>query len=145
MSTAFILTSIILDFYDNHDYEEDTGSISNSKQDKGLVVETYDWDEEEVSSDEEEVVEVKAFMALGEEELAPMSKDEARNDEWVQISTNQVHTLLKLKDDDDRKSLYNHLRTDLNYVEEQRSNLHSKHRDLAKTLNTCKEKLTLLE
>ncbi|GKC93890.1 hypothetical protein Tco_1159332, partial [Tanacetum coccineum] len=66
-----------------------SASISNSRQDKGLVAETYDWDEEEVSSDEEELVEVKSFMALAEEERAPISKDEARNGEWVQISMSQ--------------------------------------------------------
>ncbi|GJV56911.1 hypothetical protein Tco_1457916 [Tanacetum coccineum] len=122
-----------------------SASISNSRQDKGLVAETYDWDEEEVSSDEEELVEVKSFMALAEEERAPISKDEARNGEWVQISMSQVHTLLKLEDNDDRKSLLNHLCTDINYVEDQRNNLLSKHRDLVKTLNSCKEKLFLLE
>ncbi|GKD33098.1 hypothetical protein Tco_1248607, partial [Tanacetum coccineum] len=34
---------------------------------KGLIVEAFDWDEEEVSLDDNEMVEVKVLMALGEE------------------------------------------------------------------------------
>nr|GEY03276.1 retrovirus-related Pol polyprotein from transposon TNT 1-94 [Tanacetum cinerariifolium] len=35
---------------------------------KGLVVETFDWDEEEVS-DDEEIEQVKVLMALADDEL----------------------------------------------------------------------------
>ncbi|GJZ62558.1 retrovirus-related pol polyprotein from transposon TNT 1-94, partial [Tanacetum coccineum] len=86
-------------------------SASNSKQGKGLVAETHDWDEEEVSYDEDEM----------------------------------VHTLLELEDNDDRKSFLNDLCTDLNYVEEQRNNFLSKHRDLVEILKICKEQLMALE
>ncbi|GKE96289.1 retrovirus-related pol polyprotein from transposon TNT 1-94, partial [Tanacetum coccineum] len=37
---------------------------SSSGKNMGLIVETYEWDEEEVSSDENEAIEVKALMAL---------------------------------------------------------------------------------
>ncbi|GKD28693.1 hypothetical protein Tco_1239471 [Tanacetum coccineum] len=43
-------------------------SLSLGKN-KGLIAETYDWDEEEVSSDDNEVTEVKALMAITDEEI----------------------------------------------------------------------------
>nr|GEY28936.1 retrovirus-related Pol polyprotein from transposon TNT 1-94 [Tanacetum cinerariifolium] len=52
---------------------------------KGLIVEAYAWDEEKVSSDDNEMVEVKVLMKLAEDNDA-VSKESARNDEWVNIS-----------------------------------------------------------
>ncbi|GJU19165.1 hypothetical protein Tco_1152507 [Tanacetum coccineum] len=46
---------------------------------KGLVAETFDWEEEEVS-DDEEVTHVKVLMALADDELT-VGKNHARNDE----------------------------------------------------------------
>ncbi|GJX84761.1 hypothetical protein Tco_0335535 [Tanacetum coccineum] len=51
---------------------------------KGLIDEAYEWDEEEVSSDDNEIVEVKVLMSLAEENDA-ISKEGARNGEWVKI------------------------------------------------------------
>ncbi|GKF09456.1 hypothetical protein Tco_0043680, partial [Tanacetum coccineum] len=51
---------------------------------KGLVAETFDWDEEEVSNDEE-VTQVKVLMALADDELT-VGKDHARNGEWINIT-----------------------------------------------------------
>ncbi|GJT36056.1 hypothetical protein Tco_0926475 [Tanacetum coccineum] len=48
---------------------------------KGLVAETFDWDEEEVS-DDEEVTQVKVLMALADDELT-IRKNHARNGEWL--------------------------------------------------------------
>ncbi|GKC13719.1 hypothetical protein Tco_1010501 [Tanacetum coccineum] len=45
---------------------------------KGLIAEAYEWDEEEVSSDDNEMVEVKVLMALAEENDV-VSKKGARN------------------------------------------------------------------
>ncbi|GJW26134.1 retrovirus-related pol polyprotein from transposon TNT 1-94 [Tanacetum coccineum] len=42
--------------------------LSKGKSEKGLVVESFDWDEESVSSEYEGVTKVKAFMAIAEEE-----------------------------------------------------------------------------
>nr|GFD55804.1 hypothetical protein [Tanacetum cinerariifolium] len=46
-------------------------SASTSKtvtvKNKGLITEAYEWDTEEVSSDDNEMVEVKVLMALAEE------------------------------------------------------------------------------
>ncbi|GJR89747.1 hypothetical protein Tco_0213758 [Tanacetum coccineum] len=90
---------------------------------KGLIAETYDWDDEEVSSDENKVTEVKAFMALTDEERISVGKESARNGDWTKISIKKVHTLLQMEDNGDRKSFLDYLCIDLNYVEEQRNNL----------------------
>ncbi|GJW42350.1 hypothetical protein Tco_0071149 [Tanacetum coccineum] len=50
-----------------------------------------------------------------------------------------------MKDNDDIKSFLDYLCIDLNYVEEQRNNLMSKHRNLVQELNTCKEQLLVLK
>nr|GEZ88403.1 retrovirus-related Pol polyprotein from transposon TNT 1-94 [Tanacetum cinerariifolium] len=59
---------------------------SSSGKNKRLIAETYDWDDEEVSSDENEVTEVKALMALTDEERVSVGKESARNDDWTKIS-----------------------------------------------------------
>ncbi|GJR14164.1 hypothetical protein Tco_0796816 [Tanacetum coccineum] len=69
---------------------------------KGLITKAYEWDEEEVSSDENEMVEVKVLMVLAEENDV-VSKEGSRNGEWVNISMRKVHTLLEMEDNDDRK------------------------------------------
>ncbi|GJX64214.1 hypothetical protein Tco_0298557 [Tanacetum coccineum] len=195
LSTAFFSASIVQDFQDNLDDEEDARSSHeylkdleeeyrarallakkghftrdywsktsipsyqspfqpsfsthmstnlNRGKNKGLIAETYDWDEEEVSSDENKVTE-KALMALSNEEIIYVSKESASNGEWVKISIQKVHTLLEMEDNDDRKSFLDYLCIDLNYVEEQRNNLMSKHRNLVQELNTCKEQLLVLK
>ncbi|GKG20655.1 hypothetical protein Tco_0380456, partial [Tanacetum coccineum] len=50
---------------------------SSSGKNKGLIAETYDWDEEEVSSDDNEVTEVKALMAR----TISVGKESANNGE----------------------------------------------------------------
>ena len=56
----------------------------------------------------------------------------------------KVHTLLEIEDNDDRKTYLDYLCIDLNYVEEQRNNLLSKHRDFVHELNARKEQLLVL-
>ncbi|GJW28463.1 retrovirus-related pol polyprotein from transposon TNT 1-94 [Tanacetum coccineum] len=119
--------------------------ILSSGKNKGLIAESYDWDEEEVSSDDIDVTEVKALMALADEERVSVGKESIRNGEWIKISMKKVHTLLEMEDNDDRKSFLDYLYIDLNYVEEQRNNLMSKHRNLVQELNTCKEQLLVLK
>ncbi|GJR37788.1 retrovirus-related pol polyprotein from transposon TNT 1-94 [Tanacetum coccineum] len=58
----------------------------SSSKNKGLIAESYDWDEEEVSSDDNDVTEVKALMALADEERVSAGKESARNGEWIKIS-----------------------------------------------------------
>nr|GEW62048.1 hypothetical protein [Tanacetum cinerariifolium] len=62
---------------------------SSSDKNKGLIAEMYDWDEEEASSDDNEVTEVKALMALADEDRVSVGKESARNCEWVKISMKQ--------------------------------------------------------
>ncbi|GJX43555.1 hypothetical protein Tco_0260231 [Tanacetum coccineum] len=70
---------------------------------KGLIAEAYELDEEEVSSDDNEVTEVKALMALADEERVSVGKESAINGEWIKISMKKIHTLLEMEDTDDRK------------------------------------------
>ncbi|GJT77102.1 retrovirus-related pol polyprotein from transposon TNT 1-94 [Tanacetum coccineum] len=121
-----------------------SASKDSMVKNKGLIAEAYKWDEEELSSDDNEMVEVKVLMALAEENDA-ISKEGARNDEWVKISMRKVHTLLKMEDNNDRKVCLDYLCIDLNYVKEQRNNLLSKHRILVHKLNACKEQLLVLK
>ncbi|GKD56325.1 hypothetical protein Tco_1289712, partial [Tanacetum coccineum] len=118
---------------------------SSSSKNKGLIAETYDWDDEEVSSDENEVTKVKALMALTDEERVLVGKKSARNGDWTKISIKKVHTLIEMEDNDDRKSFLDYLCIDLNYVEEQRNNLLSKHGNLVQELNTGKGQLLVLK
>nr|GEW70500.1 uncharacterized mitochondrial protein AtMg00810-like [Tanacetum cinerariifolium] len=53
---------------------------SSLRKNKGLIDETYEWDEEEVSSDKNEAIEVKALMALANEERVFVSKESSNND-----------------------------------------------------------------
>nr|GFA49063.1 hypothetical protein [Tanacetum cinerariifolium] len=59
--------------------------ISSSGKNKGLIFELYDWDEEEVLSDDNDVTKVKALMDLADEERVSVGKESVRNDEWIKI------------------------------------------------------------
>nr|GFA73966.1 retrovirus-related Pol polyprotein from transposon TNT 1-94 [Tanacetum cinerariifolium] len=61
-----------------------------------------------MSSDDNEMVEVKVLMALAEENDV-VSKEGARNGEWVKISMRYVQTLLEMEDNDDRKTYLDYL------------------------------------
>ncbi|GJW84711.1 hypothetical protein Tco_0157856 [Tanacetum coccineum] len=121
-----------------------TAYKASTVKNKCLIAEAYEWDEEEVSSDNNKMVEVKVLMAL-DEDNDDVSKEGAKNGEWVKISIRKVHTLLEMEDNDDRKTYLDYLCIDLNYVKEQRNNLLSKHRDLVHELNACKEHLLILK
>ncbi|GJR66714.1 hypothetical protein Tco_0012779 [Tanacetum coccineum] len=151
LSTGFLTTSIVKDFQDSPDDEEDTRSsheylndLEKEYQARALLAKSKR-DEEEVSSNDNEVTEVKALMAFTDEERVSVGKESANNGEWVKISFQKVHTLLEMEDNNDRKSFLDYLCIDLNYVEEQRNNLFSKHRNLVPELNTCKEQLLVLK
>ncbi|GJS23499.1 hypothetical protein Tco_0452131 [Tanacetum coccineum] len=67
---------------------------SPSGKNKGLIAETYDWDEEEVSFNDNEVTEVKALMALADEERDSVGKEIARNNN-VSITDSNKHRLFE--------------------------------------------------
>ncbi|GJZ05556.1 hypothetical protein Tco_0539349 [Tanacetum coccineum] len=121
----------------------DSAPSSSSGKHKGLIAETYDWDEKEVSSDDNEVTDVKALMALVDEERVSICKESTRNGEWIKISMKKLHTLLEMEDNDDTKSFLDYMCIDLNYVEEQRNNLMSKHRNLHVNTDILKENQNL--
>ncbi|GJZ62867.1 hypothetical protein Tco_0619288 [Tanacetum coccineum] len=80
-------------------------SKSTMVKNKGLIVEAYEWDEEEVSSDDNEMVEVKVLMALAKDNDA-VSKEGARNGEWVKISMRKhVNTEILKENQNLRKEL----------------------------------------
>ncbi|GJZ05218.1 hypothetical protein Tco_0538493 [Tanacetum coccineum] len=100
LSTAFFSTSIVQDFQDNPYDEKDTRSSQEYMDDleeeyqarallakskrffkKGLIAEAYERDEEEVSSDDNEMVEVKVLMALAEDNDV-VSREGVRKGEW---------------------------------------------------------------
>ncbi|GKB02445.1 hypothetical protein Tco_0830534 [Tanacetum coccineum] len=60
-------------------------AMSKGKSEKGLVAESFDWDEKSVSSDDEGVTRVKAFMAIAEDEPS-VGKADARSGQWVEIT-----------------------------------------------------------
>nr|GEV18988.1 hypothetical protein [Tanacetum cinerariifolium] len=62
-----------------------TTSKASMVKNKWLIPEAYEWDEEKVSSDDNEMVKVKVLMALDDDNVA-VSKEVARNGEWVKIS-----------------------------------------------------------
>nr|GEW70693.1 hypothetical protein [Tanacetum cinerariifolium] len=106
-----------------------SASKASMVKNKSLIAEAYEWDKEEVSSDDNEMVEVKILMALAKDNDA-VSKKGTRNDKWVKISMRKVHTLFEIEDNADRKNYLEYLCIDLYYVKEQKNNLLSKHKDL---------------
>nr|GEV70881.1 retrovirus-related Pol polyprotein from transposon TNT 1-94 [Tanacetum cinerariifolium] len=109
---------------------------------KGLVTETFDWDEEDVS-DEEEVTQVKVPMALANDELT-VGKNHARSGELVDITMRKVNTLLSVDEDADWQNYLKYINIDLNFVEEQRLNLLSNNK-MVFELNKCRDELLILK
>ncbi|GKA06034.1 hypothetical protein Tco_0685154 [Tanacetum coccineum] len=52
---------------------------------KGLVAEAYEWHEEDMSSDDNDMTEVKVLIALADDENVVVGKESTRNGEWVKI------------------------------------------------------------
>ncbi|GJX70012.1 hypothetical protein Tco_0307183 [Tanacetum coccineum] len=76
---------------------------------KGLVAEAYEWDEEDVSSDDNEMVEVKVLMALVDDENFDVSKESARNGKWVKISIRKHVNTEILKENQNLRKLLKEL------------------------------------
>ena len=82
---------------------------------KVLVVEAFDWDEEDVSFDDEEV-RVSAPMALSEDDKLAVGKSHARNGEWVNITMKKVNLLLSMDGDSDWQNFLNYFHVELKFV-----------------------------
>nr|GEV14101.1 hypothetical protein [Tanacetum cinerariifolium] len=122
-----------------------SSSKSSMVKNKCLVVEAYEWDEEDVSSYDNEITEVKVLMVLNDDENVDVGKESAKNGKLVKITMKKVHTLLDMEDNDERNYFIDCLCIDLNYVKEQRNNLVLKHRDVVQELDTCKEQILVLK
>nr|GEZ47677.1 hypothetical protein [Tanacetum cinerariifolium] len=57
-----------------------TSSKSSMVKNKGLVAEAYEWDEEDVPLDDNDITKVKVLMALADDENVVLGKKSARND-----------------------------------------------------------------
>ncbi|GJR74273.1 hypothetical protein Tco_0086638 [Tanacetum coccineum] len=69
---------------------------SSHSKNKGLVVESHDWNEEEISSDDEEMVTVKVLMALADDEKVERSSNiELKELVFVRSSTGYEHEMTK--------------------------------------------------
>ncbi|GJW25511.1 hypothetical protein Tco_0039322 [Tanacetum coccineum] len=110
---------------------------------KGLVAETFDWDEEDVY-DDEEVTQVKVLMALADDELT-VEKSHAINGEWVDITIRKVNTLLSIDEDADWQNYLKYINIDLKFVKEQRLNLLSKYNKIVFEFNKCRDELLVLK
>nr|GEX13353.1 uncharacterized mitochondrial protein AtMg00820-like [Tanacetum cinerariifolium] len=60
-------------------------AMSKNKSEKGLVAESFGWDDESLSSKDEGVTKVKAFMPIAEDEII-VGKANARSGQWVEIT-----------------------------------------------------------
>ncbi|GJR85042.1 retrovirus-related pol polyprotein from transposon TNT 1-94 [Tanacetum coccineum] len=118
--------------------------MSKGKSEKGLVAESFDYDEESVSSKDEGVTMVKAFMAIAEDEPSILKVD-ARSGQWVEITMKKVQRLLSMTDGDERKHVLDYAYVNLLYVEDQRKNLLSKFNSLNQELSSYKSELADLK
>ncbi|GKD97861.1 hypothetical protein Tco_1381758 [Tanacetum coccineum] len=65
--------------------KSEKGRSDKGKSDKGLIAESFDWDDESVSSEDEGTTKFKAFMAMAEDDLS-VRKVDARLCQWVKIT-----------------------------------------------------------
>ncbi|GJT71453.1 hypothetical protein Tco_1030739 [Tanacetum coccineum] len=116
------------------------GESEKGKSDKGLIADSFNWDDEFVSSEDEGVTKIRAFMEIAEDELS-VGKADARSGQWVDITMKKVHRLLSMTDGDDRKHVLDYTHVDLIYVEDQRKNMVSKYNLLKQELSLHKSEL----
>ncbi|GJV96404.1 retrovirus-related pol polyprotein from transposon TNT 1-94 [Tanacetum coccineum] len=67
------------------------------KSKKCLIAESFDWDDESISPDDEGSTKIRAFMAIAEDEPS-VGKTDARSGQWVDITMKKVHRLLSMID-----------------------------------------------
>ncbi|GJV63910.1 hypothetical protein Tco_1474738 [Tanacetum coccineum] len=103
----------------------------------------FDWNEEEVS-DDEDMTQVKVLMALADDELS-VRKNHAGNGEWIDIIMKKVNILLSMDEDSDWQTYLKYINIDLKYVEERRLNLLSKYNKIIFELNKCRDDLLALK
>ncbi|GKD68079.1 retrovirus-related pol polyprotein from transposon TNT 1-94 [Tanacetum coccineum] len=120
------------------------GKKDKENSEKGLLAESFDWDIESVSSDDEGSTKIRAFMAIVEDEPS-VRKADARSGQWVDITMKKVHRLLSMTDGDEMKHVLDYTHVDLYYVEDQRKNLVSKFNLLKQEISLHKSELSNLK
>ncbi|GJV95132.1 retrovirus-related pol polyprotein from transposon TNT 1-94 [Tanacetum coccineum] len=124
--------------------KSEKGKKEKEKSEKGLIAESFDWDDESVSSDDEGTTKIRAFMAIAEDEHS-VGKADARSGQWVSITMKKVHRLLSMTDGDERKHVLDYTYIDLHYVEDQRKNLVNKFNLLKQQISLHKSELSKLK
>ncbi|GJX86158.1 retrovirus-related pol polyprotein from transposon TNT 1-94 [Tanacetum coccineum] len=124
--------------------KSEKGKKEKEKSEKGLIAESFDWDDESVSSDDEGSTKIRAFMAIAEDEPS-VGKADARSGQWVDITMKKVHRLLSMTDGDERKHVLDYTHVDLHYVEDQRKNLVNKFNLLKQEISLHKSELSNLK
>ncbi|GJZ38969.1 ribonuclease H-like domain-containing protein, partial [Tanacetum coccineum] len=95
--------------------KSEKGKIDKGKSEKGLIAESFDWDEEYVSSEDEGTTRIRAFMAIAKDEPL-VGKADARSGQWVDITMKK----------DQRKNMvnkYNLFKQELSLHKSEQSNL----------------------
>ncbi|GJU10246.1 retrovirus-related pol polyprotein from transposon TNT 1-94 [Tanacetum coccineum] len=64
--------------------KNEKGKSDREKSDKGLIAESFDWDDESVSSEDEGTKKFKVIMAIAKDEPS-MGKGDAISSQWVEI------------------------------------------------------------
>ncbi|GJV43674.1 retrovirus-related pol polyprotein from transposon TNT 1-94 [Tanacetum coccineum] len=120
------------------------GKKEKENSEKGLIAESFDWDDESVSSDDKGSTKIRAFMEIVEDEPS-VGKADARTGQWVDITMKKVHKILSMTDGDERKHVLDYTHVDLHYVEDQRKNLVNKFNLLKQEISLHKSKLSNLK
>ncbi|GJW82261.1 retrovirus-related pol polyprotein from transposon TNT 1-94 [Tanacetum coccineum] len=120
------------------------GKNEKGKSDKGLIAESFDWDDESVSSEDEGTTKFKAFMAIAEDEPS-VGKGDARSGQLVEITMKKVYRLMSMTDDEEIKHVLDNTHVDLHYVEDQRKDLVNKFNALKQDLAFYKSELCNLK
>nr|GEX19534.1 hypothetical protein [Tanacetum cinerariifolium] len=105
-----------------------------------LIAESFDWDEESISLEDERTTKIREFIEIVDDEPF-VGKADARSGQWVDITMKKVHRLLSMTYGDERKHVLDYTHVDLHYVEDQRKNLINKNNLLKQELSLHKSEL----
>ncbi|GKA90790.1 hypothetical protein Tco_0812660 [Tanacetum coccineum] len=83
-------------------------AVSKQKNEKGLVVESFNSDEESLSFKDEGTTTVKAFMAIAKDEPV-MGNNDVRLDQWVKNTMKNVQRLFTMNDGDEKKHVLDYM------------------------------------